>query len=216
MSQKGFANIILVIVIIIFVGVVGYFAFVKKSEPIVQQPTPTLDKTANWETYTNSQYGFSFKYPPTWAVIETRDAILVAPRQDEANGITFQYVPSAQKEKSLNVLCPLPSGDQAINSIVDTIHNVECKNLESANGVRYARGINTGQFQFDKRKQLNGWFLNSKVQVYVSVPFTDISGEELPTSSEIISAFDGIMQSIKFITQITQTKTPVPTPTPKD
>jgi len=41
MNQKGFANIILVIVIVILVGAVGYFAFVKKSEPIAQQPTPT-------------------------------------------------------------------------------------------------------------------------------------------------------------------------------
>ena len=46
MNQKGFANIALVIVIVILVGVVEYFAFVKKSEPVAQQaltpnPTPT-------------------------------------------------------------------------------------------------------------------------------------------------------------------------------
>ena len=42
MNQKGFANIILVVVVVvILVGTVGYFAFVKKSEPIVDQPTPT-------------------------------------------------------------------------------------------------------------------------------------------------------------------------------
>ena len=41
MNQKGFANIILVIVIVIFLGVVGYFVFVKKSGQIAQQPTST-------------------------------------------------------------------------------------------------------------------------------------------------------------------------------
>ncbi len=41
MNQKGFANIILVVVIIILVGIVSYFSFVKKSKPVVQQPTPT-------------------------------------------------------------------------------------------------------------------------------------------------------------------------------
>jgi len=41
MNQKGFANIILVIVIVILVGVVGYFALVRKSEPITQTSTPT-------------------------------------------------------------------------------------------------------------------------------------------------------------------------------
>src|SRR3989344_3526537 len=45
MNQKGFANIILVIVIVVLVGAVGYFAFVKKSEPIAQQPTPTPTAT---------------------------------------------------------------------------------------------------------------------------------------------------------------------------
>jgi len=77
-SQKGFVNIVLVVVIVILVGVVGYFAFVKKSEPVVQQPTPIPtttqsktpaptptpgDETANWKTYTNAEYGFEFKYP---------------------------------------------------------------------------------------------------------------------------------------------------------
>lgn len=45
-NQKGFANIILVVVIVILVGAVGYFAFVKKSEPIAQQ-TPTPTPTSN-------------------------------------------------------------------------------------------------------------------------------------------------------------------------
>lgn len=45
MNQKGFVNIILVVVIVVLVGVVGYFALVKKSPPIAQQ-TPTLTPTS--------------------------------------------------------------------------------------------------------------------------------------------------------------------------
>ena len=40
MNQKGFANIILVLVIVVLIGTIGYFTFVKNSEPIAQQPTP--------------------------------------------------------------------------------------------------------------------------------------------------------------------------------
>lgn len=41
-GQKGSVTIILlVVIIVILVGAVGYFAFVKKSEPVAQQPTPT-------------------------------------------------------------------------------------------------------------------------------------------------------------------------------
>ncbi len=47
MNQKGFANIILVVVIVILVGLVGYFAFVKKSGPVAQQPTPTSTQVSN-------------------------------------------------------------------------------------------------------------------------------------------------------------------------
>ena len=86
MNQKGFANIILVVVIVMLVGAVGYFAFVKKSEPVAQQPTPTptqvtntpkssptptttpADPTANWKTYTNTQHGIEFKYPNNWEI----------------------------------------------------------------------------------------------------------------------------------------------------
>ncbi len=80
MNQKGFANIILVIVIVILVGTVGYLGFVKKSEPIAGRLTPTPiqtqksaspNQTANWKTYTNSQYGFEFKYPANYVVTKT-------------------------------------------------------------------------------------------------------------------------------------------------
>lgn len=50
MNQKGFANIILVVVIVVLIGAVGYFAFVKKSERVAQQPTPTPTKKENPKT----------------------------------------------------------------------------------------------------------------------------------------------------------------------
>ena len=50
MNQKGFANIILVVVVVMLVGIVGYFVFVKKSEPIAQQLTPSqTDTFGRWQ-----------------------------------------------------------------------------------------------------------------------------------------------------------------------
>lgn len=54
---------IIIAALVILVAVVGYFAFVKKSGPIAQQPTPTPNETVNWKTYTNTKYGFEFKHP---------------------------------------------------------------------------------------------------------------------------------------------------------
>jgi len=67
MNQKGFANIVMVLVIVILVGVAGYFVFVKKPTPTVQQmsaPTPAKQaETVSWRTYENKRFNYSFKYP---------------------------------------------------------------------------------------------------------------------------------------------------------
>ena len=71
-QQKGFANITLVVLVVILVGVAGYFALVKKSEPVTQQTTtplattqtptpqqpspPPINETARWQTYKTYQY----------------------------------------------------------------------------------------------------------------------------------------------------------------
>lgn len=88
MNQKK----LYILTIVILVGAVGYFAFVKKSEPVAQQPTPAStqttipakipvsstptprDETANWKTYTNAKYGFSLKYPSDWKIFENNNA----------------------------------------------------------------------------------------------------------------------------------------------
>lgn len=75
-NQKGFANIILIVVIVaVFVGVVGYFVFGKKSEQATQQQQTTTqtkpkDESANWKSYRNEEYGFEFKYPTGWEIID--------------------------------------------------------------------------------------------------------------------------------------------------
>lgn len=71
MNQKRIKNVIIIAVSIVLVGVVGYFTFVQKSIPIVQQVTPTTtpkDETTNWQTFTNTKHGFSFRYPMDWKV----------------------------------------------------------------------------------------------------------------------------------------------------
>lgn len=44
-NQKGFVNIVLIVLVVILAGTVGYFALIKKSEPIAQQPNPTQTQT---------------------------------------------------------------------------------------------------------------------------------------------------------------------------
>ncbi|MEK7558940.1 MAG: PsbP-related protein [Patescibacteria group bacterium] len=75
-SSKSFLSgkliILIVIFLIIFAGGGTYLALNFKSEPtppfVGGSPikSPESDPTATWKTYTNTTYGFSFKYPKAW------------------------------------------------------------------------------------------------------------------------------------------------------
>ena len=68
MNQKGFANIVLIGVIVVLVGVVGYFAFVKKSTTSPEaQPTQTSN---------NGQGGNQINIPSDGTTVDTKDLSL--------------------------------------------------------------------------------------------------------------------------------------------
>ncbi len=63
----------------IAIGIGGYVLGTKKNQavpqkqkviPTTSQPSPTPDSTANWKMYTNKTYGYSFKYPADWIMME--------------------------------------------------------------------------------------------------------------------------------------------------
>ena len=55
MNQRGFANIVLILVVVALVSVAGYFTLLKKSNPISQQTTiiPSINSTTTTPTTTN-------------------------------------------------------------------------------------------------------------------------------------------------------------------
>jgi len=75
-SDKKINLFKIAVVIIGILIVVGLFAnaylMVSKKETGTKTSdsslvaTPTIDPTANWKTYTDQEFGFSFKYPPLW------------------------------------------------------------------------------------------------------------------------------------------------------
>lgn len=79
--QKGFSLLLVVILVAFVIG--GYFIYQKqfKSVSVFQSSpspiaTPTATKsveTANWKTYTNERFKYSFKYPNDLTVRESFD-----------------------------------------------------------------------------------------------------------------------------------------------
>lgn len=67
-KQKGLAPILVVLLIVLAVG--GYLLYQKQFKPAFTPQSPpspiASDETANWKTYTNNKYKYSFKYPPSW------------------------------------------------------------------------------------------------------------------------------------------------------
>ncbi len=74
-KSSGFASVILIFVFVLAVAVVGAYYYGKNSNknsfipvsPVASsQSSPSAsaaDETANWQTYINTRYGFSIKYP---------------------------------------------------------------------------------------------------------------------------------------------------------
>ena len=64
-AQHFLAYIFIIAAISAAVSVIYYWQTVR-SLPTSYDPIIHKDPTANWKTYTNDQYGFSFKYPSDW------------------------------------------------------------------------------------------------------------------------------------------------------
>jgi len=97
-KQKGFAPVLFLVGILVIIGVAAGVYFFGKSQvpksqlpnPVVTSPTPqaTLDETVNWKTYTNTKYGFSFKYPATWVLSAGNTRIDL---QSGSSSLTFYF-----------------------------------------------------------------------------------------------------------------------------
>ncbi|MBU4590644.1 hypothetical protein L6250_01500, partial [Candidatus Parcubacteria bacterium] len=63
-KQSGFALslVILIAVVLVVAGGTGYY-FYKTSQELEEIGEEVVDETADWKTYRNEKYGYSFKYP---------------------------------------------------------------------------------------------------------------------------------------------------------
>ncbi|PJE68920.1 hypothetical protein COU96_02585 [Candidatus Shapirobacteria bacterium CG10_big_fil_rev_8_21_14_0_10_38_14] len=88
-TSKPIVSWLLVSLVVLLIGTTGVFAYkyfrlkrqIDNKQPVpsvpptkvtttgpspAPSPLPTADPTTNWKTYSNSRFGYSFKYPETW------------------------------------------------------------------------------------------------------------------------------------------------------
>ena len=102
MTQNKKVLLLATIASVFFVSTLSllYLNLLRSRQPIIdnQTPTPTPqstgiiqepsipDSTVDWKTYTNSELGFSFKYPTGWYVEENQETIQVLSDRNKPTG----------------------------------------------------------------------------------------------------------------------------------
>lgn len=89
--QEGFVPLVLLIIIAVVVigGSVYYYSQkVPNTEVKTTNQATTTVQTVGWKTYSNTKYGFEFKYPQTFEVQGT-DVISIAPKDYVGDGYIF-------------------------------------------------------------------------------------------------------------------------------
>lgn len=57
--------------------------FVSDSSCLATSTATTTDIIAGWKTYTNTQYGFTLKYPNNWRIVDTKGGPIVSVAPDD-------------------------------------------------------------------------------------------------------------------------------------
>jgi len=126
-SPRGKWKLIsLIIIILVIVAGGAYFLienkillFQNQQKTIIQtstksNPTSNPISTADWKTYTNSQYGFSIKYPNSWTyhvALENTFMVFSGPSSNGNTSITLQVVDPGV------ISSPYPNIDEALSQL---------------------------------------------------------------------------------------------------
>ncbi len=71
-KNTGFANLVLIGIVVLLVAAGGYFAWKGKSKNVAEQKVSETPSAipSDWKTYKNAQYGFEIKLPSGWQTEE--------------------------------------------------------------------------------------------------------------------------------------------------
>lgn len=136
---------------------------------IQQLTTIPADETADWKTYTNTNYGFEIKYPETWSISEKNNIINL-----------INHSETSQKIEILISSGPPPE------TIRDKIIRTEEVIVD---GIKATKEIFQGKFEDNKDDYYVRVFVAEK-DVFYQTDFDD--------TDQIMPIFDQILSTFKF------------------
>lgn len=192
--------IILAAVVIIGGGLTYWYVTSNNSSDITAAPSPTLTKTssptnsanqtADWKTYTNNTYGFSFKYPKDWYIDEmvSANGIAVIANYPNANELNKENSPDNLQQ--LLLVKTIAEGTYS-KALPDAV--IKSQNLNNITTYEF-RNLETG----DKNSTLV-W--NKVAKFKIGEQYFELAalGESIPSNRKLqLDTFDAILTTFQF------------------
>jgi hypothetical protein len=209
--QKGFAPLVVILLVVLGIGVVGggYVLYKDKetvqnipnSQPdtqVTQNETATIQKTdvsevitAEWQTYKNDEFGLQIKYPSDFKIDPNvgSDLMLLEMKNDAVKEFSFsmvinRYPPSELLTKTLKQTC-----DEYRQVEKNEGKLLECKNV-TINGVEYIKVVQEPKMNGGRAITFKGQLRSMFLMVITYIPPSQVG-----TFSNTV---DSILSTIKF------------------
>jgi hypothetical protein len=211
-SNSPLLMVFIVIILLFALGAAGYFAYQNwqlKQQISQVQPTPTPqitptttpDPTADWKTYTNSVYSYSFKYPNDWKTrpfagsqetIESAKSFSLETEQSDSKAQVSAYQLDGNTDLETWITSHGPSGKSG-EIFFPLVENVEKINYGSLTAIKFKNSIPglTGKHTSIATSS------NKYVVVFVI------------TNESDLLIIDQILSTIKFTDQTTEVPKPI-------
>jgi len=205
---------VLCAVLLLMIGIGSYVLGIRKSQTAIQNqqptipqssPTPISDDTANWKTYTNTDYGYELQYPPTWKIEIPSNTSGIGKESVFVNLISdtrIVHEKIGNPPYSVGISIYDNSENKSITEIDKQVNTNITYQEETINAMKAYRIARLSQ-QFDDLKiYYQRVYLKTKDKNYVSMSFAPFNPDKpLANQESQYKIFNQILSTFKFLDQ---------------
>jgi hypothetical protein len=118
-AHRILGYVFLIVVAAAIIAGMYYWQTVSNMPQNVEPPVPHQDETANWQTYTNDQYGFEFKYPNDWTLLKTSQNSPISISVFRSKSVSDTDIPADFRVSVYSDVSALDSSNLGVKSLSD-------------------------------------------------------------------------------------------------